>query len=192
MGGESNLMNSISNDVLVAANVIMPSATVALVCITWRYLKATKALVEESKRMRETQRELQERQLKQDLFSKRLKVFDSLTGFLGNFPKGVESGQRARFLQDTHEAEFLFPDDAVDVINQVWEKASDHEALNTVFDHVSAELASSDEFRAAERDLEGKKNRLSLQLTVLDKWFLTDARKLVKEKFKPHLTLRDG
>ena len=183
MGGEANIMNSISNIVAVVTNLILPWATVALAIAAFLYLKATRDLVDETKCLR-----------KQGLYSKRLKVFDSLMLFLGDCRGNIEEGSRkiGSLLQGTHDAEFLFPGDAVDVIDQVHKKTNEWRMEKTRLDEVSADLARENKLGTARPDLEGRQRELKLQLMAVERWLHIDAWDLAKEKFKPHLTLRDA
>jgi len=162
-------------------------ATLALVSLTWCYVKHTRKLVEESQRMRETQRDLQERELnsqrelqewqfKHDLYDKRLRLFLYTMGFLADFGKDVQVNfaQTTELLSNTRESDFLFQGDVSGFINEVYEKSNDW--------HLTNERLKVQGHPESEKELKA-------HFSEIERWILIDAWKKAKQKFTPYLKL---
>jgi len=171
-------MNNTAGCITLDPTWVMAIATVALAVITFFYLRATNALVNENEKMRKTQRELQERQLKQDLYVKRIGVFYSIADFLRDFqgPGRMGLGRIDQLVWETREAEFLFPSNETDAITQIRSKSERWRNLSEQLN---------------DRRVEGDAQVARRELEQVEEWLSEDAWKLVKDKLGPHLTLWD-
>jgi hypothetical protein len=101
-------------------------ATIILVLVTAWYAWFTRSLVKEAQEARKTQKALQEQQLKQDLWQKRLIIYDRAVAFLREFGPSVDKnrGRAAQLLTETKEAEFLFEPKVSALIVEIYRNAN--------------------------------------------------------------------
>lgn len=108
---------------------------------------------------------LEEIKLKHDLFDKRYQLLESIKSFLGSIltTGDVSRDEEIKFLVGTKPALFLFGDDIVEYVNQIFIDASKLHALNAMFD-------KSDTDEQAEKILV-LKNSLTDRLKSIDQEF---------------------
>lgn len=68
---------------------------------------------------------LQKRQLRLTMFDKHFSVYLTVRDFLNRATSSADVPSCKKFLQDTKEAEWLFPQDIVDFINDIYATAND-------------------------------------------------------------------
>ena len=177
-------LNSNSGAYTVLATLCLVLLTTCYVLLTWRLTneaqRTRKEQAELQERQSRLQTELQQRQLKHDLYEKRLSVFVCVMRFLSAAGRRAEvpRNDAMQLLRDTLQAEFLFDHETVSFIDEIYRKSNELSDTDAMLNPLP----------------EGTPRRAALQekRLELEKWLLITAFDTAKQRFKPYLLLHEN
>jgi hypothetical protein len=134
--------------------------------------------VREAQQERESHKQLQEQQLRQDLYEKRLAVYQLIIRFLKEFGRDAEvTRNRAnQFRRESAQAEFLFGPEVSELVEQIYRKAYQW---------------CDDKARLAEGlpPEHPRRQQVAEDLSTVDRWLCEEAFDLANAQFHPYLKL---